>query len=658
MGQHSIRSTIQPSGQCFLLYYVITPVDECSAPPGSPWRHRCDESARCEDTEESYNCVCPTGMEGEQGTGHGRCGGFVNTHDCCGPSGGDQCKHSFVCVSSTNTHKVDPCRGQCVETANCALLSKEGGNHGCVCQSGLFGNGRHCARGKDPPPAKFDRDGNLLGQLVAEEYCGCQTPVVDYCHGVDCGEHAVCQNVEKSHRCVCEKGYEEENGRCVDKQGVQLMLEGPEVVTLVQGDAYQEELVRIKDENGMLAEPRFISISYDSPNLNGDTIDKVGTYTITYTVKAPWTSTPTVTIKRKIVVTDLDECKLRENDPKYDKWRPQCHPWAQCINTAGGYECRCLDGTEGDGAVANASTLRTQGVFPPKNIKDGSGCRDIVPPVLEVSAWEKTFQVCKCEGLGGPNTPVPSSCPKRDYGQELSDLVLTQNLICTEGWPCFQAYDDLPDGRRQDLTSRVVMGPTTHEDVGKRQVKNGKDIRQYVLPLSVADDAGNRVESQLTFSVEEISLSAVSPQSKARGPELPPTPTPAPPKPPAPVVEKVKEKAKEIVHACAAEVPETSSSAAPELPEEEDLDGSSLLVLLIFVLIVGASVACCCSSGAPATGLGGEDFTILGSEPDDGEELAPFVYHESPTPNSSRNHGSLSPPKSGGSLSYSPRRPF
>jgi len=42
----------------------------------------------------------------------------------------------------------------------------------------------------------------------------------------------------------------------VDKSGVTLVLEGPEVVTVVQGDAYEDRLVRIVDENGMLAEPR------------------------------------------------------------------------------------------------------------------------------------------------------------------------------------------------------------------------------------------------------------------------------------------------------------------------------------------------------------------------------------------------------------------
>jgi len=44
----------------------------------------------------------------------------------------------------------------------------------------------------------------------------------------------------------------------VDKAGVPLLLEGPEVVTVVQGDAYEDRLVRIMDTNEMLAEPRYV----------------------------------------------------------------------------------------------------------------------------------------------------------------------------------------------------------------------------------------------------------------------------------------------------------------------------------------------------------------------------------------------------------------
>lgn len=177
VGKHSIKITLQPEGECFQLFYVITPVNECTAHEGIPWRHRCHESARCEDTEESYNCVCPSGYEGEQGTGQGRCTGAFSTQTCCGATSGDACKHSFICTRSTPIARTDNCKGQCVETANCARISQDRDLYSCVCPEGYFGNARHCARGHEPPPAFFDEAGNLLGKLQPDEYCGCQLKV-------------------------------------------------------------------------------------------------------------------------------------------------------------------------------------------------------------------------------------------------------------------------------------------------------------------------------------------------------------------------------------------------------------------------------------------------------------------------------------------------
>jgi hypothetical protein len=47
VGQHHISATIQPSGACFTLHYTITPVNECTAPVGSSYRHRCVSCVFC-----------------------------------------------------------------------------------------------------------------------------------------------------------------------------------------------------------------------------------------------------------------------------------------------------------------------------------------------------------------------------------------------------------------------------------------------------------------------------------------------------------------------------------------------------------------------------------------------------------------------------------
>ncbi len=67
---------------------------------------------------------------------------------------------------------------------------------------------------------------------------------VDYCIGVDCGEHAVCANGATDHECRCEPGYSLVGGRCVDTQGLRILLVGPEHVKLEQGDVYDDKVGR------------------------------------------------------------------------------------------------------------------------------------------------------------------------------------------------------------------------------------------------------------------------------------------------------------------------------------------------------------------------------------------------------------------------------
>jgi hypothetical protein len=69
---------------------------------------------------------------------------------------------------------------------------------------------------------------------------------VDYCIGVVCGEHATCADGE----CVCEMGYSQVDGRCVDTQGLRIMLVGAERVKLVQGDVYDDKVREGKNRRG------------------------------------------------------------------------------------------------------------------------------------------------------------------------------------------------------------------------------------------------------------------------------------------------------------------------------------------------------------------------------------------------------------------------
>jgi hypothetical protein len=151
---------------------------------------RCDPSAQCLDTEQSYECVCAQGFEGE---GSGRCGGKASTADCC--AGGEACKHAFVCVPSTAKDALDGCLGQCVKDATCVQLSKERDLWECRCHDDLFGNGKHCFGGGPPPPAIFDRRGNLQGKILAADYCGWCVFGLRICLS--------CMCFAREKRCVC-----------------------------------------------------------------------------------------------------------------------------------------------------------------------------------------------------------------------------------------------------------------------------------------------------------------------------------------------------------------------------------------------------------------------------------------------------------------------
>ncbi|GAB5030056.1 Hypothetical protein NocV09_00201900 [Nannochloropsis oceanica] len=336
------------------------------------------------------------------------------------------------------------------------------------------------------------------------------------------------------------------------------------------------------DTNEMLAEPRYISISYDSPSLNADTLDDV------------------------------------------------------------------------DGAEGNSTCLKEEGNFTPRNAKNGTGCVDVKAPVLVVPSFEKTFQTCKCEGLGGPGTPAPPGCAARGYGKELRELTVGgggegRGLLCTDGWPCFEAYDDLPDGTRLNLTRRVVMGPDVEEDVENHTaVKAGKKTKFFVLPLSVEDDAGNKARSQLRFSVEEVSLFSHTSENEEEGEdndseeEL--------------RQDEKREKSKlakrdvgagtTAAAAAAAAVssppahrPSCDSDAEPtgetEVNKEEDFDGEAvLLVILLILCSLGAWIYS--SSNNCGDVLAPDEISVGGGETRDVGDDA-FVYQEGLTPNSRRN---------------------
>jgi hypothetical protein len=56
----------------------------------------------------------------------------------------------------------------------------------------------------------------------------------------------------------------------------------------------------------------------------------------------------------------------------------------------------------------------------PENYVNGSGCRDVTPPVIQLlPPTRMVLSTCKCEALGGLMGVMPEACLQRDFRAEL-----------------------------------------------------------------------------------------------------------------------------------------------------------------------------------------------------------------------------------------------
>jgi hypothetical protein len=120
-------------------------------------------------------------------------------------------------------------------------------------------------------------------------------------------------------------------------------------------------------------------------------------------VATPWTSPPYVRITRRVIVEDIDECQLdaRQYENTCPDLVPRCDTenGAVCVNTNGGYTCKCPRLTSGDGFQKGMSfgSLNT-----PEGFQGGTGCRDTGKPVIELRGPNpKIFRVAECSGIRG-----------------------------------------------------------------------------------------------------------------------------------------------------------------------------------------------------------------------------------------------------------------
>jgi len=176
---------------------------------------------------------------------------------------------------------------------------------------------------------------------------------------------------------------------------------GDHVLRLKQGDVYQEKAVDIMDEN---AEEylRSLKIAYSHPLPHG-CLTQIGEFHVNYTVQTPWTSPPYVRITRRVIIEDIDECKIDAS--VYGKTCPELVPkcdtsaGAVCVNTNGSYTCKCPAHTSGDGFF---SGLKWKSGLAPVGFEGGTGCHDTSKPVINLRGPNpRVFRVCECGGISG-----------------------------------------------------------------------------------------------------------------------------------------------------------------------------------------------------------------------------------------------------------------
>jgi hypothetical protein len=211
---------------------------------------------------------------------------------------------------------------------------------------------------------------------------------------------------DKQPTCACTKGYvPHETYGCVDESPPNLTLKHDpnrdHTLRLKQGDFYKEHAVEIKDEN---AEEylRSLKIAYSQPIPHG-CLTKIGEFHVNYTVETPWTVPPFQRVTRRVMIDDIDECRL--DIPKYQRTCPSLIPrcdteaGARCVNTIGSYTCKCPVHTTGDGFQKGASFDQLNA---PEGYRGGQSCHDTGKPVIQLQGPNpKVFRVCGCGGLSG-----------------------------------------------------------------------------------------------------------------------------------------------------------------------------------------------------------------------------------------------------------------
>jgi len=477
VGPRAVRVE-RSSGECLRFTYDVTDTNECETEDPA-WRHSCDASAECANTEGSYECRCP-----ETHWGGNRkkspCYGHVDTTECCRSACDvEKCKAEFRCVADACEEAVCPRHSTCVPKPppNSGDLMVLRGGYDCVCDEGFLME---------------------EGRCVERDWCDA--------HECPCGCRCVARP-PRGYACEPEPGFVLQGGtppadpRRLDSGGTcvaLLDLKGPNPLFLKQGDDYVEfgvvaavaEALTIAFPDGplgpCLADLGEFRVTYDVP---GTTLGKKKLFLEDDDDDDDEPSTSRTKATRRVVVGDVDECSYEGACPSFVH---DCI--ARCRNTIGSYECACPEGYVGDGR------------------RGGAGCVDAKPPIVRcrgAGCEPKVFRSADVRGLMSRDrtfVDVRSSDPdgaRRRLRQIFEDgRGPGDDPFCADdSRPCFEAFDDVAvmvddddDDRatfawtRVDLTSNVTALRLEEFDDGATR---GMTQLRFDVVYAVADARGN-----------------------------------------------------------------------------------------------------------------------------------------------------------------------
>ena len=111
---------------------------------------------------------------------------------------------------------------------------------------------------------------------------------------------------------------------CFSKDGMDLILDGPNPVRYRQGDTYEEHGLQVSDSQTENFARR-VQIDYSDPF--GAYFQSPGEFEVLYTIETPWLGLETnITKIRSVIVLDVDECTYEGDIATF---RHQCSPEAK-----------------------------------------------------------------------------------------------------------------------------------------------------------------------------------------------------------------------------------------------------------------------------------------------------------------------------------------